>query len=145
MASATPDKHDFVSLRDLGVAPAAREKSAVAARLPFGVGHSLHFGPPFLRVGSCWGHELRALLVVIGDEAVESVTASYERSGWLEKVSAGLVSRYNNRRVQISLALGELGTPPAIAALRSLHRREKDDNLRIHLDRSLHMAQENRV
>ena len=88
--------------------------------------------------------ELRALLVVIGDEAVESLAASYERSGWLEKVSAGLVSRYNNRRVQIALALGELGTTPAIAALRSLHRREKDDNLRIHLDRSLHTAKENR-
>ena len=88
--------------------------------------------------------ELRALLVVIGDQAVGTLVTSYERSGWLEKVSAGLVSRYNNRRLQISLALGELGTAPAIAALRSLRRDEKDDNLRIHLDRALHLAKDRR-
>ena len=81
---------------------------------------------------------LRELLVIIGDDAVESMAAAYERSGWWEKVSVGLVARLNNRRVQIARALGELATKPACRALKQLRKREKDDNLRLHLDRALH-------
>jgi HEAT repeat protein len=81
---------------------------------------------------------LRELLVIIGDLAVEPMSAAYERSGWLEKVTAGLIRRLNNRRVQIARALGDLGTKPAHKALKLLHKREKDDNLRLHLQRALH-------
>lgn len=81
---------------------------------------------------------LRELLVIIGDPAVEPMVAAYERSGWLEKVSVGLIPRLNNRRVQIASALSSLGTKPATKALKALHKREKDDNLRLHLSRALH-------
>jgi hypothetical protein len=81
---------------------------------------------------------LRELLVIIGDSAVEPMVAAYERSGWLEKVSVGFVRRLNNRRVQIAAALSALGTKPATKALKVLHKREKDDNLRLHLSRALH-------
>lgn len=81
---------------------------------------------------------LRELLVIIGDPAVAPMSAAYERSGWLEKVSAGLIRRLNNRRVQIARALGDLATKPAHKALKLLHKHEKDDNLRLHLHRALH-------
>lgn len=81
---------------------------------------------------------LRELLVIIGDPAVEPMCAAYERSGWLEKVTGGLLRRLNNRRVQIARALGDLGTKPAFKALKLLHKREKDDNLRLHLQRAMH-------
>jgi tetratricopeptide (TPR) repeat protein len=83
---------------------------------------------------------LRELLVIIGDDAVDAMLGAYERSGWLEKVSAGLLRRHNNRRVQIARALGELATRPATRALKTLLKREKDDNLRLHLERALHGA-----
>ena len=82
--------------------------------------------------------QLRELLLIIGDDAVQALVAAYERSGWLEKVSAGLVSRHNNRRVQIARTLGELGTKPATKALKRLLKQEKEDNLRMHLQRALH-------
>jgi hypothetical protein len=81
---------------------------------------------------------LRQLLVIIGDPAVDPMVAAYERSGWWEKVSVGLIARLNNRRVQIASALADLGTKPATKALKALHKREKDDNLRLHLSRALH-------
>ena len=81
---------------------------------------------------------LRQLLVIIGDPAVDPMVAAYERSGWWEKVSVGLIARLNNRRVQIAAALADLGTKPATKALKALHKREKDDNLRLHLSRALH-------
>jgi hypothetical protein len=81
---------------------------------------------------------LRSLLVIIGDPAVDPMVAAYERTGWLEKVSVGLMPRLNNRRVQIASALADLGTKPATKALKALHKREKDDNLRLHLSRALH-------
>ena len=83
---------------------------------------------------------LRELLVIIGDPAVEPMSAAYERSGWWEKVSVGLIPRLNNRRVQIARALGDLATKPAHKALKQLRKREKDDNLRLHLQRALHGA-----
>lgn len=85
---------------------------------------------------------LRELLVIIGDPAVEPMVAAYERSGWFEKVSVGFVRRLNNRRVQIAAALSALGTKPATKALKVLHKREKDDNLRLHLSRALHGTSE---
>ena len=94
------------------------------------------FGP----APSASDDRLRALLCAIGDDAVEALLTAYERSGWLEKVSAGLVSRHNNRRVQILRALGELGSPAARDALAALAAAERDDNLRIQLQRALHDA-----
>ena len=94
------------------------------------------FGP----AASASDDRLRALLHAIGDDAVEALLTAYERSGWLEKVSAGLVSRHNNRRVQILRALGELGSPAACVALRTLAAAERDDNLRLQLQRALHDA-----
>lgn len=85
--------------------------------------------------------QLRRLLVIIGDDGVDAMVAAYERSGWLEKVSVGLLPRHNNRRVQIVRSLAELGTRPANKALKSLIKREKDDNLRIHLQHALHGAE----
>ena len=83
---------------------------------------------------------MRELLVIIGDAAVEPMCSAYDPSGLWEKVTGGLVARLNNRRVQITRALGELATKPAHKALKSLRKREKDDNLRLHLERALHGA-----
>lgn len=94
------------------------------------------FGP----TASASDDRLRGLLRAIGDDAVPALVDSYERAGWLEKVSAGLVSRHNNRRVQILRALGELSSPAALQGLRGLASSERDDNLRIHLQRALHDA-----
>jgi len=49
-----------------------------------------------------------------------------------------MLPRLNNRRVQIASALGDLATKQAIKAIKTLHKREKDDNLRLHLSRALH-------
>lgn len=92
------------------------------------------FGPE----PTAFDDRLRELLVIIGDDAVDAMVTAYERSGWLEKVSAGLLRRHNNRRVQIARALAELATRPATKALKTLLKREKDDNLRLHLQRALH-------
>lgn len=82
--------------------------------------------------------ELRRVLVDIGDAGVTPLQQAYERSGWLEKVSIGLISRHTNRRVQIVLALRALGTQAAIASLRALAQTERDDNLRLRLRGALH-------
>lgn len=97
-----------------------------------------HIADSFGPEPTLFDDELRHLLVVIGDEAIDKMLAAYERSGWLEKVSAGLLRRHNNRRVQLATALGELATRPAIKALQQLLKRERDDNLRLHLSRVLH-------
>ncbi|MBL9078968.1 MAG: hypothetical protein JNL08_15795 [Planctomycetes bacterium] len=82
--------------------------------------------------------DLTAILVAIGDAAVPALREAYDRSGWLEKVSIGLIARHTNRRAQIVLALARLGTPLAAAALRALRTEERDTNLRLRLDRALH-------
>jgi hypothetical protein len=82
--------------------------------------------------------ELRRVLVDIGDAAVAPLQQAYERSGWLEKVSIGLISRHTNRRVQIVLALRALGSPSAVASLRALAQTERDNNLRLRLRGALH-------
>ncbi|MEC7725496.1 MAG: tetratricopeptide repeat protein [Planctomycetota bacterium] len=94
------------------------------------------FGP----ASSAADDALRGLLRAIGDEAVDGLAVAYEKSGWLEKVSAGLVSRHNNRRVQIARALGEMRSRRSLKALKTLSRRERDDNLRLQLERALHAA-----
>ena len=76
----------------------------------------------------------------IGDEAVDGLADAYEKSGWLEKVSAGLVSRHNNRRVQIARVLGEMRSRRSIKALKALSKREREDNLRLQLERALHAS-----
>lgn len=82
--------------------------------------------------------ELRAILVGIGDPAVAVLQSAYERSGWLELVSIGLISRHTNRRVQIVLALRAIGTARARASLRALADAERDPNLRLRLSQALH-------
>jgi tetratricopeptide (TPR) repeat protein len=82
--------------------------------------------------------ELGRILVAIGDPAVPALRDAYERSGWLEKVSIGLIARHTNRRAQIVLTLRRLGTSTAAAALRNLRADERDANLRLRLDQALH-------
>jgi len=81
---------------------------------------------------------LRALLAKIGDAAVPGLEAAYAHSGWLEKVSIGLISRHTNRRVQIVLSLRAIGSGSAFAALRRLADGERDANLRLRLQQALH-------
>jgi hypothetical protein len=81
--------------------------------------------------------DLRAILVGIGEPAVPVLQSAYERSGWLEKVSLGLISRHTNRRVQIILTLRAIGTLQAIASLQSLDASETDANLRLRLTQAL--------
>lgn len=81
---------------------------------------------------------LRALLAQIGDAAVPGLEAAYAHSGWLEKVSIGLISRHTNRRVQIVLSLRAIGSGAAFAALRRLADGERDANLRLRLQQALH-------
>lgn len=81
---------------------------------------------------------LRSLLAQIGDAAVLALEAAYAHSGWLEKVSIGLISRHTNRRVQIVLALRAIGSEAAFAALRRLADGERDANLRLRLQQALH-------
>lgn len=103
-----------------------------------GAAAATHIADGFGPEPTAFDERLRELLVIIGDDAVEPMVAAYERSGWLEKVSAGLIRRHNNRRVQLASALGELATKSANKALKALHKREKDDNLRLHLQRAMH-------
>ncbi len=92
------------------------------------------FGPE----PTAFDDELRRILVGIGDAAVPTLQSAYERSGWLEKVSIGLISRHTNRRVQIVLALRALASPLAVATLQALHTAERDANLRLRLQQALH-------
>ena len=82
--------------------------------------------------------ELSAVLVAMGDTAVPRLQEAYDRSGWLEKVSIGLISRHTNRRAQVVRTLLRLGSPAATQALRGLRAAERDPNLRLMLDRALH-------
>jgi len=87
--------------------------------------------------------ELSAVLTAIGGAAVTGLVAAYERVNLLEKLTAGLVSRHTNRRVQIVRTLQAIGTDSAHGALRQLLAREKDGNLRLRLQQVLHQLQEN--
>lgn len=92
------------------------------------------FGPE----PSSFDDELRAILVAIGEPVVPLLKAAYDHSGWLEKVSIGLISRHTNRRVQIVLTLAGLGSPAAHTALQTLLQAERDQNLRLRLQQALH-------
>jgi HEAT repeat protein len=81
---------------------------------------------------------LRAILKRIGDGAVAALQTAYGHSGWLEKVSIGLISRHTNRRVQIARALRDIGSPLAVKALLALLEPERDPNLRLRLQGCLH-------
>ncbi len=85
--------------------------------------------------------ELRAILVAIGDGSVAGLHEAYGQSGWLERVSIGLISRHTNRRVQIIATLRTIGSARAVAALRTLVAQERDDNLRLRLQQALHDAE----
>ncbi|MCC7062451.1 MAG: tetratricopeptide repeat protein [Planctomycetes bacterium] len=82
--------------------------------------------------------ELRAVLASIGDRAIAPLQSAYEHSGWLEKVSLGMVTRHTNRRVQIVRTLQAISSPAATAALRLLVEHERDSNLRLRLQQALH-------
>jgi tetratricopeptide (TPR) repeat protein len=102
-------------------------------------------GPAVERLCSSFGpepsvldDELRAVLASIGDRAIAPLQGAYEHSGWLEKVSLGMVTRHTNRRVQIVRTLQAIGSPAATAALRSLVEHERDSNLRLRMQQALH-------
>jgi hypothetical protein len=82
--------------------------------------------------------ELLAVLERIGDPATAPLQAAYEHSGWIERVSLGLVARHTNRRVQIVRTLQAIGSAAAAAALQALAAAERDGNLRLRLSQALH-------
>jgi len=106
-----------------------------------GAAAAAHIADGFGPEATQFDDQLRALLVAIGEGAVQPLVAAFEHSGWLEKVSVGLIRRHNNRRVQVVLALAAFdGKAGKVAkkALKGLLKRETDDNLRLHLQRALH-------
>ena len=81
---------------------------------------------------------VRAVLLKMGDTAVAPLRAAYGHSGWLERIAAGLVSRHNNRRMQIVRALQGIGSEAARGALGELREEERDQNLKLRLEQALH-------
>lgn len=132
-------EHCLAGFADPDASSEARERLADVL-IRGGCAAATHVAESFGPAPSPTDDEMRRLLRAIGDEAVDAMASAYERSGWLEKVGAGLVSRHNNRRVQIARALGELATRRACKALKTLSKRERDDNLRLQLQRALHVA-----
>ena len=96
------------------------------------------FGPE----PSAFDDQLRAILQAIGEPVVPQLKAAYDHSGWLEKVSIGLISRHTNRRVQIVLTLAAIDSAAARAALQALLAAERDGNLRLRLQQALHVSGE---
>lgn len=96
------------------------------------------FGPE----PSAFDDDVSTVLGAMGDAAVVPLQAAYGQSGWLERMSAGLISRQTNRRVQIVRTLRLLGTPAARAALQALADLERDHNLRLRLRQALHALDE---
>ena len=86
---------------------------------------------------------LRAVLVRIGDAAVDPMAAAYARPGWLERMTIGLVTTGAHRRRQIARALCESGTRHAEAALSRLRATEQDAGLALQLDEALHRLRAN--
>lgn len=84
--------------------------------------------------------ELQAVLAAMGEPAVAALQQAYGHTGWLERMTGGLLMRQTNRRVQIARTLLRIGGPTAAAALRALHEQEKDANLRLRLQQLLHQA-----
>ncbi|MBK8098447.1 MAG: tetratricopeptide repeat protein [Planctomycetes bacterium] len=82
--------------------------------------------------------ELRAVLAAMGAAAVPVLQQAYGHTGWLERMTGGLLMRQTNRRVQIARTLQVIGGSAARTALRALHEQEKDANLRLRLQQLLH-------
>ena len=80
----------------------------------------------------------QAVLVRMGDAAVDPMAAAYARPGWLERMTIGLVTTGAHRRRQIARALCESGTRHAEAALSRLRATEQDPGLALQLDEALH-------
>ena len=74
----------------------------------------------------------------MGDTAVLPLQAAFGHSGWVERITIGLISRHTNRRVQIVRTLQAIGSVRAQAALRELFETERDANLRLRLQQALH-------
>lgn len=74
----------------------------------------------------------------IGDDAVAALAKAYGELGWLERLAGSLVNRHTNRRVQIVRALAAIGTARAAASLEELRRDERDLNLKLRLEQTLH-------
>ena len=132
-------EHALAAFADPDVSDDARNRLA-RVLVRGGAAAAAHISDGFGPEPTALDDQLRQLLVIIGDDAVDAMAAGYERPNWLEKVSVGLIRRQPNRRVQIARALGELGTKKASKALKTLLRHEKDDNLRLILQRALHGA-----
>jgi tetratricopeptide (TPR) repeat protein len=92
------------------------------------------FGPE----PSSLDEQIGSVLVAIGDAAVPGLRDAYDGSGWLERVSIGLIARHTNRRAQIVQTLQRIASATAIAALRALRVAERDTNLRLRLEQALH-------
>jgi len=94
----------------------------------------LCFGPEPLPLDD----ELRGVVVAMGDPAVLPLQAAFGHSGWVERITVGLISRHTNRRVQIVRTLQAIGSAAAVAVLRELSTAERDQNLRLRLQQALH-------
>jgi tetratricopeptide (TPR) repeat protein len=94
----------------------------------------LCFGPEPMALDD----ELCAIVAAMGDAAVLPLQAAFGHSGWVERITIGLISRHTNRRVQIVRTLQAVGTPAAQRALRELLDAERDNNLRLRLQQALH-------
>lgn len=130
-------EHVLAAYVDNDREPAERERLG-RVLVELGAVAAPHVADSFGPEPTAFDDQLRAILVAIGDPCIDALLAAYDHTGWLEKVSVGLISRHTNRRVQIVLALAELGSTDARAALRTLHDRERDQNLRLRLARALH-------
>ncbi|MBX3464194.1 MAG: tetratricopeptide repeat protein [Planctomycetes bacterium] len=129
--------HVLAAYTDLERSDTQRQRlGAVLARLGAEAVEDLcaSFGPE----PSALDDQLRGVLVAIGEAAVRPLQDAYERSGWLERITAGMVARHTNRRAQIVQTLQRLGSPAAVEALAALREAERDPNLRLRLEQALH-------
>lgn len=77
------------------------------------------------------------LLVALGTCAVEPLLRSYLESGWVERLSGGLLNRRTQRRLRIIQVLTRIGDRQANQALAALASAERDNELLKHLQRGL--------
>ena len=121
-----------------------REQQLIRA-LPFGQGHSLHDGPPYLRCNVGWGH---ALCFACGDESSEldeAVVSAVERRRLLVSVDWGLVPTLSTDETPIiEVSDNEVIGPFALTAriggatIASTQCERRGDQLQLPLD--LHNA-----
>jgi hypothetical protein len=94
------------------------------------------FGPSPSRLDD----ELVALLVAIGDVAVEPLCDAYRKRNLMERVAGRLVRRYNHPRNAIVKVLARIGGPAARSGLLTLRSTESDANLKLRLDQALQVV-----